>query len=349
MASRSDVFVVSGPPREIDGEALSAIDSALARAVGAAPESVSHTFDPKRALAFEHGGPAVWSVARVSTAGPRAHHLFATCGLSELVEPGLLRRGIAHELTLRVPDTEGSSPPTWPVRVLRHLARYVLSTGRELRVGDHLPLFESIARAPMVPEHRSSQPPSQLTAVAVTRDPSLDTITTPRGTVELRRIVGLTQDELELLETWSCAGLLDLIGTRDPTLGTDLDRPSWTTERELVAEVQARSEREGSDVPAIALPGVRWSRVDAGYEVRLPGGAAGPRLARMIRARLGHGRGLLVHGPDPIPMSEVALEPSERWRAREQGRVLVVGLGADAPEVARLHERVPAHVWRLEA
>ena len=60
----------------------------------------------------------------------------------------------------------------------------------------------------MAPEHQATQPDSRMRAIAVAVDPAMGRVPTPAGPViEVRRIYGLTPEEMDLAEPWSCAGV----------------------------------------------------------------------------------------------------------------------------------------------
>jgi len=328
-------FTLEGPPRDVDDETVAAFDAALER-VGA---NVMHAMDPRRLLSFESGGPPVWSVAYAEIGSDR---LYLTYGLSAALEAGRLD----HELSLRVPA--GSDAGMWPVLLLRMLARYVLSSGRELKKGDFFPLPSSITTAPVAPADRSGMPRTPMNAIALTVDPDLPFIETKKGRVEVRRVVGLHPDERELLEPWSAAGFVELLATRDPHLVTDIGRASKTTDREFVTAAERGSARDGSAFGFVAVEGVDWSFDGKRYVARFPGGAEARRIDRMVKARLLHGRHLLVHDFDPERTRAVAIEPSEALGLREEGDVLVIELPRDAPHLNAFSSAGAAPVeWAL--
>jgi hypothetical protein len=87
----------------------------------------------------------------------------------------------------------------WAVALLRHLARYVLSSGNELMVGDVMPCHAPITRIPFAPEHQASMPNTTVDSIVVTRDPVIPRIETRQGPIEVRRIVGVEMHELQRL------------------------------------------------------------------------------------------------------------------------------------------------------
>jgi hypothetical protein len=67
-------FTLSGEPRTVRDDVLTAMDDALG-ALAAPGTEVLHAIDPRRILAFEEGGPAVWSVGVVEVPGERSYRL----------------------------------------------------------------------------------------------------------------------------------------------------------------------------------------------------------------------------------------------------------------------------------
>ncbi|MBS2013602.1 MAG: hypothetical protein JST00_11980 [Deltaproteobacteria bacterium] len=83
----------------------------------------------------------------------------------------------------------------------------------ELRVGEVWPCNGAITCLPFKSEAHAAMPSTELCALLTARDPVLPTIATPRGDVEVRRLVGLHQDELDRIETWSSEGSSRSIST----------------------------------------------------------------------------------------------------------------------------------------
>ncbi len=331
-------------PRSVDSSAVDALDTALAAACGAQKASVLHAIDPRRILSFEAGGPAVWSVAIATGSAPTPYHLYVTYGLSGSIDPRRHEQGLEHELSIRIPATS-EGPPMWPTLLLRHLGRYVLTARRELRVGEVMPLFAPLSRAALQPEHHAAQPDSRLQAILVGGDSQLRGVATHKGPIEVRRIYGIDEAERRLIERWSVAGFGGQIAGRDPTLTTDLDRPSWADQAAIVSAIDEGAEREGSATTAMALPGVRWERSRDAWTIRLPGGDAARHLAAVLEGRLPHGRHLLVHDVEPKPQTQVALVPAEALSIHEERGVLVLGMPADSFYLTMLARGEKSYEW----
>lgn len=317
MTFFTDEIEMTSDPRRVDDAAVSQLDEALAAAAGAPVNQLLHALDSRRILRFEHGGPPVWSVALCPCGD--GTFLFLTYGLSRFLDPDAQ---FDHEMSIRVAADPGGQPPAWPTFLLRQLARYQITSGRELRIGDPMSFGESITRAAMAPEHKASMPDSSMHAIGVAADPRMQGV---------RRVYGLFAEEQALAERWSIGGMLDEIARRDPTLTTALDRASWATEPEMRQAVGAGAKRDGSTTGAIVVPGLRWERSSHGVTVHLPGGPVIRRIAALVHGRIGFGRTLLLHDFEPRPHSEVGLQPSDQESVRTHGdQMLEIGLTADS-------------------
>ena len=320
-------FEVKGPPRVIHDEAVTALDDALTQL---ATGHLLHAVDPKRILTFENGGPAVWSVARIPIGG---HELHVTYGLSSLIDPA--RTGTDYELSLRVPTYPGSGPG-WAPFFLRMLARYVVTSKRELKRGEYFPFFKPISRVAFAPEDRMSVPHTEMDSVAFTTDPDLPFVETPRGKLEVRRVVGLFPDERERMEPWTAQGVLDLFAQRSKSLPTDIGRSSYTKDPAFIAACEAGSAKDGSRYGYVAVEGITWELQGKEYVVRFPGGHDAQRILRMVKARLGHGQHLLIHDVDPDRQHAVVFAPGKQLQVKQNGNDLVIQLPLDFPLFSEL-------------
>lgn len=313
-----DQFVMTGRPREVDMQQVENLDAALAAAAGIPAERILHAIDPRRLLSFADGGPPVWSVAAARLGCGDV--LFVTYGLSRFIDPDAL---FDFELSFRLGGlTAGEPLPLWPSFLLRHLARYQLGSRRELALGDPMHFGDPITRAAMAPEHAASMPDTAMHDIGIAPDPELPSV---------RRVYGLLPDEQRLAELWSTASLLEVIARRDPHLTTRLARRSWVSDNVVRAAAAAGTARDGSATGACVFGGVRWADLPGGgYEIRVPAGEA-ERLARLMDARLGFGRSLLIHDHDVLPHSEVALVPAADDYVRSHaGRTLELGVSSDS-------------------
>lgn len=110
----------------------------------------------------------------------------------------------------------------WGVAALRQLARYVLTSGNELQVGDVMPCYAPFTRFPFPPHLQGELPMTSLDSLVVTSDPVLGTIATPAGPVEVRRIVGVTTARLHELGPMPVAERVRSELARNPVAWTDV-------------------------------------------------------------------------------------------------------------------------------
>lgn len=308
-----------GQVRQVHDDSVEAFDTALA---GVGTSGVNHFIDPQRIQSFEAGGPPVWSVATVSTG---AGTLYLTYGFSEALDPE--RVGVKFEMSVVVPG----EPAMWPALLLRALCRYMLGSKRPLEAGQAMPFPAAITRFFAPPDERANYPATDMTAAFVVLDPLLPSIETDRGVVEVRRAVGLYEDERALFDLWTPQGFLESFAQRDASLSTGIERASLAADASFVSVIEAGSQRDGSQVSFVAVPGVQWGQDENNAVlVEFPGGEHARRILQMLRARLPFGNHLLVHDIDPEKTGAVAFEPGEGAIAfRNEGSTLVITTPAD--------------------
>jgi hypothetical protein len=197
-----------------------AIDEAVGAHYG---DQTPHQFTSKRAYDLDGASPlpaiTVWECEN-----PDGWH-FVTYGLSELFEkssPDPKLSGFGYELTLRTTreGDAGSSeahPPTWPLRMLQALGKHILESRADYDAGQLLNLG-----AKMVPGRQS-----ELRGVACIPDPVLGKIPTPHGSVLFLRLIGLTEDELEMLRPLELPALVSALAELEPLGLTTPGRESW--------------------------------------------------------------------------------------------------------------------------
>lgn len=213
-------FKISEEPRVVRDDVRTAMDDALA-ALAAPGTQLLHAIDPRRILAFEDNGPAVWSVGLVEVPGTRPHRLAMTYGFGNVLTPSARRAGYTHEYSIAIP---ANATPDWGVALLRHLSRYVLTSGNELRVGDIMPCHGPITRIAFHPKLQAQIPTTSLVGVVVMADPILPSIATPHGAIEVRRIVGVSQREIDAAFEGDLDAELAHLSQRDPLLLSDITR-----------------------------------------------------------------------------------------------------------------------------
>lgn len=298
-------FELQGELRPVDDAVVHAFDEALG-ALGDGSE-VMHAIDPTRLLSFTEGGPAVWSVGMVHVGGTKPYTLLLTYGLSHALSPEAFREGIAHEYSLAVPD--GCPVAPWADALLRHLTRYVLDRA-DLQVGDVMPLWVPITCSPFPPQHHASMPSTSLVGIAVATDPVLPSIATPCGDVEVRRIVGIAQDELDRIETWSVSAFMEEFRSRiDPLLLSDLDRRSAIDDEVFARVATARAAGEGSTCPAFLVDPLRWSVSGQALTVDFAPESV-PKIVQGIEGRIPFGRDLALVTRGPMA---VVFRPGPRY------------------------------------
>ncbi len=283
-------FQLPSQLRPVNDAAVEALDAAL----GALGKNVLHAMDPRRLVSFRDGGPPVWSVGMVSVPGPTPYTLLVTYGFSHALSPEDFRRSVRHEYSLAVPADVPTAP--WADALLRHMCRYVLTQGADIKVADCVPFFGTpITCIPFQPEHHAMMPPTKLVGVMADVDPVLPQVKTPHGTVEIRRIVGVDQRELDRAETWSFRGFLDELRRVNPLLLSPPGRRSAMDDDAFRFAVDRRAASEGSDVDAAAFA-IGWARTANGVRLTLPPrGPASQRLLNGLRGRLGFGRPLVAY------------------------------------------------------
>lgn len=289
--------------RPVRDDVVEAMDDALEHLGG----QVMHAMDPRRLVFFAAGGPSVWSVGIVPVRGPRNYTLLVTYGFSHILCPSEPREGIHHEYSLAL--AEGVDPSPWADALLRHMSRYVLTSGMDLGVGDVMPCYAPITCVAFQPEHHTMMPSTNLVGLIVADDPVVPAIETEHGTIQVRRLYGIDPRELDRAETWSGAAFSDEYRKRDPLLITDLHRSSAMDEPSFVSACASRAAQEGSSVPAIQSD-VTWSEADGAIEVHLSGGASGAKLRDAVYGRLKFGRGLTVI---PTRGSPIRFEPADAF------------------------------------
>lgn len=287
---------VTGPDaiRPVNERAAGAIEQALGQ-LG----QVVHAVDPARSMSFAAGGPPVWSVGFVSVAGPRPYTLLVTYGLSYTVSPEPARSHVGYELSIAVPHDEPASP--WGDAFLRAQAHYLVTQHAELKVGECVPFRGvPITKLAFAPEHQGMQPETSLVGVLVAQDPVVPVIRTDAGDVEVRRLVGIDQLEIDRAVTWDPAAFLEMVRGVDPLLLTSPRRSTYMPQ--LAAAIEPRAAREGSTVEGVLLD-LRWQQIQRTVRIELPQGPAAQRVLAALRGRVGHGRKLIGYSTVAPPIT----------------------------------------------
>ena len=280
--------------RPVNEQAAGAIERALTQ-LG----QVVHAVDPARGVAFAAGGPPVWSVGFVSVPGPRPYTLLVTYGLSYTVSPERARSHLRYELSLAVPADEPASP--WGDAFLRAQAHYLVTQHAQLAAGECVPFRGvPITKLAFAPEHQHMQPDTALVGILVAPDPVVPLIQSDAGDIEVRRLVGIDQFEIDRAVTWDPPAFLELVRAIDPLLLTSPRRSSYMPQ--LAATIAPRAEREGSTVEGVLLD-LRWQQAQRTIRIELPQGPAAQRVLAAIRGRVGHGRKLIGYSTLAPPIT----------------------------------------------
>jgi hypothetical protein len=115
------------------------------------------------------------------------------------------------------------------------LARYQL-VEREIAPGHHADLGGPITQAPLRPEERAMMPTTRMTTILVMPGFALPT---PRGSVEVRSVVGIDPREKELLESVPPGAFCEELRRYDPSLTVDLSSPGVADHPTFRANLEA--------------------------------------------------------------------------------------------------------------
>lgn len=192
--------------------------------------------------------------------------------------------GRGYELTYRLADPgaadQSAQPPIWPVAELQFLARYVLGSGNDFAVGDHMRLGRPI----------TNDAPTGLTGLGFIADPQLTETRTPSGTVRFVQVVGIAEDEVDAMANWSGSKFLGLLTSRIPLGVTRLDRPSLLTDPQLRAAYDEGLRRDGSNTGTIFASALHWQPVGPGQTMINIDADAVSSLNSLLPLRLPFGR-----------------------------------------------------------
>lgn len=254
-------------------------------------------------------------------AGPVAHWHFVTQGFAEasrevtMASPG---QEPPCELTLRVRRgrTE-EEPPSWPLRLLQNLAKYVTSTGNPFDEGHYIDLG-----GPLV-----SHANTRLTAMAMIKDTDLGETMTPIGMVTFLQIVAMTADELAAIKGWDTLSFMEVVRLHNPQLLTDLTRTSFLRIPSIRAAVDEGHRAEGSATDFLFLANAYWlvrpgaTPQERRAEVFLSANGIGD-LKSFLPTRISLGRSLSLVSRK----ASIRFETGLPGQVQEEGNCLVVKL-----------------------
>ncbi|XP_037089754.1 suppressor of fused homolog [Pollicipes pollicipes] len=184
------------------------------------------------------------------------HWHYVSFGLSDLHGDGRVHElsgpdtpsGLGLELTFRLRREPGDqTPPTWPAAMMQALAKYVLQSGNLLVSGDHVSYHVALDGGE-----------SRLQHILLAADPELGQVDTPFGPVSFVQIVGITTEELEAVQHWNGAGLVDIMkrcrGAGGPLLVTDMRRGESIFELDpaVQEEVDCGIDVQGSNLSGVS-------------------------------------------------------------------------------------------------
>ena len=192
------------------------------------------------AVPYALGGPdPIQGISTYKRIDPDHWH-FVTFGFTELYEKeneDRSKSGYGFELTLRVVRSEHEDrPPGWAFGFFQNLGRYVFKTGNTFGVGHHMPLNGPICQGS----------DTAIRAIAFLRDPELGDFIGENGHAEFLQIVGITEDELDLIKSWNAESFLTEMAKLSPLLLTDLKRKSVLADSAKAAALQGKADAEGS-------------------------------------------------------------------------------------------------------
>ncbi len=199
-----------------------------------------------------------------------------------------------------------------------------------------------MTRIPFQPAHHAMMPDSSLVGMLCTSDPVLPQVQTPRGPIEVRRLVGIDARELDRVETWSAKGFLEELRTVDPLLISPLTRPCHLDNETFRSVIERRFAAEGSDIDA-AMFDLRVSAGDGLLHIELPTTPTGrERFANALLGRVGFGRRLVAFGAGAPPLEFSLREGPSRAAGRsvEIAGNLKQGDAAEVMRALRAGERI---------
>lgn len=256
----------------------------------------------------------------IAVAGAKPHWQFITAGL------------LVHgaELAFRVlRPKEELTPPAWVWPMLQALIERAgsdaLADGQVVRLSAKL--------AAGMPEVDTD-----MQAVALGVDPLFST---PLILVA----VGLTRDEERLVREWSPRAMLEVLGRVDPSLVTDLERPSTLTSPRTRVIIEQRVEAEGSslgvmlaqvsEVSGSSATGLSWSLSAEAVET----------VIALLKGRIGHLRPFSVRAAQ----SAVELIPSDFPSVERSAEGLVIKLSQPAARQLRATLKAKPGTYQFEA
>jgi hypothetical protein len=260
-----------------------------------------------------HGISAYWREE------PVPHWHYVTYGFSELWEKESEDpewSGFGFELTFRLqrPAVE-ETPPIWALNLLQNLGRYVFQSGSVFDSGHTMNINGKI----------SLEDETDLRALAFVEDPELGLIDTPHGKVRFVQLLGITLDELELMDLWNADRFYEFFVKEHPLYVTELSRASILNDPELAREMRKLAKEEGSSKGSLFIgEQLSWELSQGVTTLRIKATIA-TNISRILAARVPHGHPLALVGSS----GAVAVMPGEQFSSSEEDGVLTLELPAD--------------------
>lgn len=256
---------------------------------------------------------------------PVPHWHYVTYGFSELYEkegddPDI--SGYGFELTMRLKREGEGEPPVWPMNMLQNLGRYVFGSGNVFAAGHYMN-----ANGPIELESDT-----ELQALFFMRDSELGEMDTPNGSVEFLQVVGITLDELDMMQSWRSSGFLPMMEEVLPQGITDMKRTSLLRNPDIAARAEQGIRRDGSGTGSLFIDSLAWREEKkflrgSSYTIDI-GAKQAPSIAQILRGRIPYRESLNLIGPE----QHVACIPGEEPHAAVQDDALELHLNEQALE-----------------
>jgi len=203
------------------------------------------------------------------------------------------------------------------------MGRYVFNSGNVFRAGDYLD-----ANGPICLDADT-----QLTALAFTHDPELAEMDTPNGKVEFIQMVGITEDELEAMQTWKTLGVLQAGINQIPSYITDLTRSSLLRNPEIVEAVERGMMEDGSSTGFLFVDQLAWHKGKKGWfnkqsNVIQLGAKQADVIGKLLRGRIIKERNLSLVGQDLT----IVFKPDLQVGYQENEQEITITLNKEAVE-----------------
>ncbi|WP_195575122.1 suppressor of fused domain protein [Paenibacillus sp. 1001270B_150601_E10] len=278
------------------------------------------------------GNDPLDGISAYKAENPLPHWHFVTFGFSELYEKefeNMDYSGYGFELTFRLAREEHEEePPAWALNLLQNMGRYVFSSGNVFAIGDYLDANGPICLGS----------DTKLTALAFIEDPELPAIHTPNGQVAFIQMVGITEDELEAMKTWSTTGVLETCQELLPGYLTNLSRESMLQIPAVSEAVQTGIERDGSNTGFLFVDQLFWEPGKNRLLNKAPatitlGAKQAGTIGKLLRGRILKGKDLTLVSQD----LRIILTPGEETRYEmEENEVRLMLDAAAVTELSQL-------------